>query len=446
MSFLEVGKYLIKRGPIMISILSIFLLLLLLTIIVFIEIKRNKTDIVDSFSFFNAYFIIFYILSAITGILFNSYGIYYRGAEQFNMEFAVPIIIIIFYFSFALGYTLKPIIFSTKLEITRSKEQKILYLMFFISIVLLLLYSSGYGGILEAVKKAAAIRSGYVDAHRFSFLKRFFRITTVFSAAVFMRVKKGSKEYLFCLVYLTIAILSLLTLSGRAGLIKYGIVLFIIEYKFSKNKQRLGHYVKLVFVGLFAVFFVQYGDMIFSYIGLLLEGDSHNFFSLMENKEKKGVVAMTEFFKSFSHCFLSIEIALRKESYRFFLVDLFSAIRSVFPGLEESAKSITHYNTYTILNREEKTIPPGLIASFIYYYSKYFIFIIGIAYGYFWKVLTVNLKKISEKSDILYPFYIGVCWEVAYTIYAGDYRLVLHSVFAYFAIWVIYISMIKVVK
>lgn len=412
--------------------INIIILLLLFGFIPIFEIFRKKDRIIDTLSFFNFYFFIFYVIVPLILLFYKIKGVYFKNVEFSENPF-LGILILVFYMILVLTYVklkLDKKIFSIKSNNFLLKKENIagnliIVLLLIIMTFLIFIYCNGYGGIREALEKSSFIRMGLIKPHKFSFLKRFFSVNIIISGVCYLKIKIENKGYIKFFYSLVLAICSLFLLGGRANFIYLFMMFFVIDINTVKNKRI---YIKYFILGIILFYFVEYGKRIINSIQILLQGNYIEYINaVIDYKEKinKGQGYNT-FIDQFSHPVLSLFPALFFSNNNSFLIDSMSALISLIPGITELTPSISVTNTFYFLGVKESIVPPGIIGFSIYYFGIFGIVIVPLVYGIVFKYINKVFKEIILKNKYIYPFYILLSLQIGIVVYTGDIRVDLH--------------------
>ncbi|MGL4863594.1 MAG: hypothetical protein ACRC4T_10805 [Cetobacterium sp.] len=406
-----------------------FLIYILLVLsIISVEIKRKKKGNFDMLSAFNLFYLVFYGISGICMNLYKILDINFKYEQHFEMN-TPTYFIVIFYFVFLLGYLYKIKIRINIKSFDNVNISKVNIIFLVILIIFIVLYSSGYGGIMKTIEYSNMIRSGHLISHKFSFLQRFFSLAPLISCTYYVMYKYQNKSILYFQIANIITIISLLMINGRALILYYIINLVIIDMNFSK--KNLKKYLKLLILIIFTYLLIKYGKRAFTAISLLLQGDIDKYLSKLNELNLKKSRNLIE---NFTHTIISTEMALKSEFRRFYLSDFISAIFSLIPGVEGFTGEISYDNTFFILGiSNNRSMPPGIVASFIYYYGIYLVFPVAFIYGLFWGAVDKIFRRIYTKNINLYPLYLYIAWQLGNKVYAaspvGDLNRLFYLIF-----------------
>lgn len=409
----------------MIFYTNVTLYLLLFLIIILFEFTRKKKVILDTLSFFNVYYLIFYSVAPLGLIILNEVNIPFENIE-YIYNIYTPFFSLAFYMFFLLG---------TKLKVKKIKKinkgNKKNYGIIFVQlcmVVMILLYASGYGGILEAISKASYIRSGYTDRTLFGFLKRFFTIQYILVGMFYILQKKRKKYILFFYLSLILSIITALLLGGRINFLYFSVILLLCYFRLNKEKVvEIIPLLKKIFMTssfLFILsFLVLYGKRAINSIKYLIKGDLETYKLMLIGSKNSDTGGIINFLSNFSHTSVSIKAAIFTDIHPNYVIDLFSAIINLLPGFSTSNLSIAYLNTYNILGVMESTVPPGMIGFVIYYFSIFAIPFLGMLYGIIWKNLNELFLQLIEEDLIFYPIMIYYSWNLGNGIYTSDIRV-----------------------
>jgi len=414
--------------------------------LIFFEVLRPKKVKVDFLSVFGLVFFLGYISA---GFLLNlDFQEFATGNAKWvdpktigslSAALAIPL----GYLFVALGfYSFRPGSWS-KIAFQTSREVSFYTWSIFIGIVLSLLlisvYSSQYGGYISALAKSSLIRSGLIESGPFSFFKRFFPLSQFCSFLVFflLFVKKVQQHrttlYLMFFFSILITFYTLLLQSGRLSIIEYFLIFPLIMVA-SDNRKIFKNL--LTFSPVFLLIII-FGDAVFNSLKELekdfFEVDSLVAFELDPYDENNWVAVI---FGNFQHYYVSLEVALNvvskgQHELRWF-VDWIYGFQTLLPDVILGTKApdtIGSFNTQYIKGYFIMQIPPGLFAYGIYSMGWtgliFWTYLFGYIGGYFHNLALYNLKTYYWGPIV----YVSLIIILGYKLVGGEPAMFFQAIF-----------------
>ncbi|PMH33112.1 hypothetical protein BCU72_15025 [Vibrio cyclitrophicus] len=421
---------------------------LIFIIIVFFEFFREKNIRYDCTFFLNVYYLICYSIVPLCIIIFGDAYIDNKLLRS-TIYFKSPIIgfyCLFGYISYITGYYLsnkytfseRNILFKVKL--TELQMFYLLLLTMIFVILMVIIYSSQFGGVFNAIALAKDIRNGEYLGYNLSFVKRFFSLTLVvlyFSFSFSLNSANSLIRTKFRVMFILSVILVILIglLNASRGFI---IISFLGLY-FIRALQQNKLYIKKLLIGiLLALTFIFIGNPILLSIPALIESGWSAFLDSVDYY--LGFMSSSVFeevLSNFSHPVMSIGVAHEsiysgEMTLRLFSDYLWGAL-SIIPNFIltlDIPDTIAFYNTYNHLGEFESVIPPGMIAFGIYSLGLPGVFIYAFVIGFISKKVNyfmrdhLNSSLNSAVFIYLFSYYSGLL------VFNSEPRVMIQSMFS----------------
>lgn len=425
-----------------ISILALAYIGLLLFIIIF-EFARYKETKFDFLSLFNLFFALMYPISGLGFTmtkLFTGSPILIAGKLISNYTLQIPLAIFITYILVVIGfYSTSARKFGSKISF-QSRNNQLVYGLAFSLLILacisIAIYSSQYGGFLEAISKNNLIRAGAVQGGSFVFLMRFLYIAFfaayLFASLLFIKKNNEKKQTLTILFIFSVitAFFASIMVGARATMVM-AFMNFYLTYLIYKNKLAL----PIIIPGIFFIFlFVIYGKSFFYSLSGLPDGYVEvvtRFQQAVSTSGNQGLI-LTKFFKIFDYSFDSLYAAFNHPNQIRLFSDWFYGFASFLPDRLvkiEVPPTVSFYNTQYLLGHNQYDIPPGFIASCIYSWSWTGIIIFSFSYGWLGRYLQTIMENHLNKIYWIPFVYVAIAQAWADFFASGDTTIFLHSNF-----------------
>ncbi|MDV7750677.1 hypothetical protein [Enterococcus faecium] len=306
-----------------------------------------------------------------------------------------------------------------------------------ISVVSLIIWASGFGGVSQLILKANSIRAGFITgSNNRAFFKHFVQVSMISSLTAFyyLFLSKDTdrslikKIYAFLLFILStiITILYIVANDGRmlAGIFIMMFLLLIIKVQYEENKASLsGITIKLLIISVITIILIFNADTILA----IFRGGITSTVA-----QRTGVVEKIT--NEFSFIITGLSTSISQEHLLTFGNDL---INGIFAWLPTSLKPIIlqdvwDYNTHLLNTGVYGQSPTSIVAQSIYDLDMIGIVIIPTVYGFV-------VKKIQNIADryqdvffkviyILLGFYLGKGMA-----YFSVYNIMMNTFFVFFA-------------
>ncbi len=412
--------------------------------ILLLESTRKKNNKIDFLSLFNLFFILLYLMPMfmLTANVIKP-GMTMRYLE-YKYDTNIPILISIFltYLMVVMGfYSTSATNSANRVKLKNISDQTILTIAFVLllfSSVSIYIFSSEYGGILNAIANSNLIRNGAVERTSLSFFKRFvyfsFAASYLFGSYFFIKKSRKNKIKvgLLLLVSLFVALVASLIVAARSTMI----VAFSIFYLVYVTKTKKWH-LKFLLPGIVAtIIVILYGKaFFFSLTGLPdgYHGVVNKFTETIRDKESSNY-SFADIIKTFTYPIYSLYPAFNEHYEMRLLSDWLYGILSFIPDKLlniESEETVSYWNTQYLVNTNEYDIPTGYIAACIYSFSWSGLIIFSFVYGWIGRYLQNILQKYFDKIYWMPFIYIITAKVWSDLLIYGDPKTFLQTNFCF---------------
>lgn len=308
-----------------------------------------------------------------------------------------------------------------------------------ISIIALILYSSGYGGILQTMLKGGQIRASFIQSdNSYTFFKHLIPLSIISSLLLYTDVFiKKHKDYLYIkylllIISFVISIIYITANDGR-GLAGVYILLFIIiniKYKFEKEKVSLRKITSISII-VCAVIFI-----------MIIESES--IFNIFRERDaiSHDNSALDILLSEFNFIYLGLYNSIKYIVYgdaNFMLYN--DLVNGAFAWLPTSMKPIIledvwDFNTKLINDGGYGQSPVNIVAQSFYDLGLFGVFIIPFIYTFFiGKLETIFFNDHTTIGLVFFTvlaFYLGKAM-----VYFSLYNLMMNLFFIFFS-WFLY--------
>jgi hypothetical protein len=405
--------------------------LVLLFIIPLIEIFRRKENRIDFLTLFNIFFILWYVLpgfliafepeKAITEVWLNIIG--------YTNKIQTALAIFVGYFLVLIGFYSKSARKCGKRIIVNARNNLIIlgYAIFLLlfSAMSVYIYSSAFGGVVNAITQALVVRGRGVETGSLGFFVRFIAASSFSSyllcAFVFTKdIKKGKLLIIILFVFsIVIAVVSFLVRAGRFDVLSY----FVGFYQIYILKTRKIPWLFSVILVSWMVLFLFYGKNIFASLAAIPDGIDavvDKFNQSAEGSTGGEGFSFYKFMDNFFFTVFSLDTAFGADYEIRWFVDLIYGFLSLVPDRllgTESPETILAYNTTYITGGFDYAIPTGFLAFGIYSLWWPGLIIVCLAYGWLGGYLQSVMEKHIEDVFWMPYFYTAVAqiWAIMQT-------------------------------
>lgn len=268
-----------------------------------------------------------------------------------------------------------------------------------VGVVSVLVYSSMYGGVANAIRYAATIRSGFgedllVGGGSFLFFKNLIPLLQFFPFLMLGRLLEmpSLQRLLLFVGGAGFAVFGLLLMSGRGRIVLFVALLLICVWLYRSNSSRMhpAAAVMLVPVVLGVDFFIAHGKEIFR----LFDAPEVSFGDFLAGKS---YVPFSEFTSYYAHRVESILTAVADKQFSpTYFYDAFAIPLFVMPSRLTgilAPDSISYINTFLQTGVWDSMTPPGLVA-----YGYYSLGVFGVVVSSL--VLGFVIAYVDKKNTV----------------------------------------------
>lgn len=405
--------------------------LVLLFIIPLIEIFRTKENKIDFLTLFNITFILWYVFPAFL-IAFdpqNAVIDVWLNIINYTNKIQTAVAIFVGYLFVIIGfYSRSAKKFGQRIVVRFCNNLRILgYAIFLLlfSAMSVYIYSSAFGGVVNAITQALAARSGAAETGSLGFFVRFLAVASFSSyllcGFVFTKdIKKG--KLLIIILFACSIVVALVSFLVRAG--RFNVLYYLLGfYQIYILKTRKIPWVFSVVLVVFMVLFLFYGKNFFSSLAAIPDG-----IDAVVDKFNKSAEGSTDgegfsfyrFMDNFFYAVFSLDTAFGADYEIRWFVDLIYGFISLVPDRllgTESPDTILAYNTIYITGAFDYAIPTGFLAFGIYSLWWPGLIIVCLTYGWLGGYLQSVMEKYTKDVFWMPYFYTVVAqlWAIMLT-------------------------------
>lgn len=405
--------------------------LVLLFIIPLVEIFRNKENKIDFLTLFNISFILWYVFPAFL-IAFdqeNAVTDSWLNIIGYTNKIQTALAIFVGYFVVLIGFYSKSAKKFGKLIVVNARNNLMIlgYAIFLLlfSAMSVHIYSSAFGGIVNAITQALVARAGGAETGSLGFFVRFLAAASFSSyllcAFVFTKELKKVKLLIIILFACSIvlAVVSFLVRAGRFNVLYFFLGFYQI-YILKTKKIPWGFSIFLVF---FMVLFLFYGKNFFSSLAAIPDGIDaviDKFNQSAEGSTDGEGFSLYKFMDNFFFTVFSLDTAFGADYEIRWFVDLIYGFLSILPDRllgTESPDTVLAYNTRFITGSFNYAIPTGFLAFGIYSLWWPGLVIVCFTYGWLGGYLQSVMEKHIQNVFWMPSFYTAVAqiWAIMQT-------------------------------
>ncbi|MFP8958346.1 hypothetical protein ACLI4Y_16645 [Natrialbaceae archaeon A-CW3] len=350
--------------------ISIYLLVTIGIGIILFEYKRRELDFLALFS---AFYFIAYVLSPLH-ILIGGEQFVHSNIRVVLDEFQIGSLesvlsIALLYILVACSY----IVATRKVANRKLPEVKISFrfargLIVFsliFSVISIIIYSSQYGGIVDSIRYAGAIRSGEVEeGGSFVFFKQPTSFAYVAVILLFgLVINEDNRTKLVKILFLISILVAVVVAALRASRVApLTVVLTCYLVAVSYNGRIYAKY--LVVMGILSGIFITFSNAIFHLYRLGIDG----FIDHILSTDIFDIYSSV--WQQFAHMYLSLEVSIQSPEHSpRYIQDWVDGAVHVLPstllGIDQPG-TVSHVNTYIITGEYVSVLIPGLVAFFWY--------------------------------------------------------------------------------
>lgn len=413
-----------------------FSYLVLALAIVVIELWRKKRFVFDYLTYFNAIFVLAYVVTPVLLHHYSEHGVYIRWLDE------IFLLTLISYLSALAGWVLGGTSTRRYIEVDDGKVVKTINRYTTLVVFIAVVYIISKGGVISLLVSGALVRYGYEEATAtsFDFLQNVYSAAEIVTYVLFaMRLSDRYKLYHRLigwnyLLVLSFYVLYMLSTSSRGGIANTLIMHFMILIYFRGGFLRSA--VPLFFI---LVVLTLYGKQLFFAIASFIRGDSFidAFTTLDEARNAEAYVnpVIEKVLKEFTHSIDSLISAVSGTDiieYTYFS-DFFLSILRVIPQrivmqFVELPATISTVNTSVLTGERIASIPPGLVGHF--YYSLGLVGIVAgfFAYGLIGRKISDRIANAVRGNDVVYAVYAYTALLFGFFVANGDPNVYFYSV------------------
>ena len=379
--------------------------------IIFFELTRTKDTKFDFLSLFHLFFILLYSLPGyfitdLTNLSERVIDPSDYGLTTYNVQHNYQVLIAIF-LTYALViagfYAASAQDYGSRIILTSKSDKAIWRIalgILFIGLGSIVVYSSQYGGVVQAVLQANLIRAGAVERGALGFFIKFvyfnFFAAYLIASLLFMRKKQQGRTLLWLLLVIAVAssLIAAFMVSARATMI-LAFANFYLAYLLYKRKLALPIILPLLFV---TVLFIIYGKAFFYSLSGFSEGGYIEAFSRFQDatQSKTDNSFISNLMRVFSYGFISTNAAFQENYTLRLLGDWISGFASFMPDKIikiDIANNVSKDNSIFLLGHSDYTIPTGFIASCVYSWSWAGVILFSFFYGWLGRFIQTVLQR-----------------------------------------------------
>jgi hypothetical protein len=379
----------------------------LLTVGIFaFEIARQIKHIkLDGLAIINASFLITY---SYTGLLFFSNPENVPYAYQEDIKITVALLCFISYCSTISGYTIGRIGTRHSHSSPQHSEHSIAaggVITFAIGFISTYMYSQSYGGLMNSIIYAAAIRAGYgedllVAEGNYLFFKNLIPLLQYLPIILIGRyiANPNKRTLIWFLATFSLAVFGLFLMSGRGRIVIFIILLIVCSsnHKTPKKHATPSRSISIIILIFALDLFISYGKQIFN----LFYSDDNSLSAIIAQQEYIPFRLFSEYYEHRVH---SIIIALNDTRfsptlfYDALAIPLY-VIPSRITGIT-APDSISYINTFLQTGFWDSMIPPGMVAYGFYSLGIAGVIITSFAFGLFPGIFDKTLSSTSSSKQ-----------------------------------------------
>jgi oligosaccharide repeat unit polymerase len=378
--------------------------------------------------FFIIQFVFYYFIPAFNHLILDYHFNTYFKIEQNSL---ISILITFCFISVCISY----ILFGLILPIKEVKEKdsdssisiNILITFVFIAFLAAMSFAKQYGGIGKVIYMGSMIRSGVTEHQALGFVRYFSNMVLVLMPVAVLCLiyeKKNRIKYLFIT---TVCIITWLIISlgsgGREVMITP--LFFLGIYLISKKSLSLRTFTLLLTSFVFVLFIIVYGKSIFMSLSIDREISVIN--STFYERYFK-------FFDSFAYPYYSLNYAINHSFECCQFYEFYQAPINMIPNMiieKGDIYSITNLNTLYSLGNEERTVPPGALAYYIYSGGYTGLLIGCISFGWVMHIPNLIRRTVFFKQNSIFHsvLMIGLSFQIAKLFFVGDPLVSIYHLF-----------------
>jgi hypothetical protein len=413
-----------------------FSYLVLALAIVVIELWRKKRLVFDYLTYFNAIFVLAYVVTPVLLHHYSENAVYIRWLDE------IFLLTLISYLSALSGWVLGGTSTRRYIEVDEGKVIKTINRYTILVVLVAVFYITSKGGVISLLVSGALVRYGYEDptATSFDFLQNVYSAAEIVTYVLFaMRLSNRYRPYRRLigwnyLLVLSFYVLYMLSTSSRGAIANALIVHFMILIYFRGGFVRFA--VPLLFI---LVVLTLYGKQLFFAIASFVRGDSFiEAFTILDEARNAGAYVnpvIEKVLKEFTHSIDSL-IPVVSGTYMIeytYFSDFFLSLLRVIPQrivmqFVELPATISTINTSVLTGEKIASIPPGLMGHFYHSLSLVGIVVGFFAYGLIGRKISDRIADAVRGNDVAYAVYVYTALMFGFFVANGDPNVYFYSV------------------
>jgi hypothetical protein len=406
------------------------------------EFIRKKRYALDYFTYFNAYFVLTYVLTPIylyTNVQNNQYE---------GWTLSVFVVTLAAYFCSFAGWALCPAKNerriqrkSTSIRNLRARVRYMGWCCAFVAVVAIT-YTIGKGGLVALLSSGALVRYGYKDSTStfVDFLWNVFSSVEIVTYVLF--AMKLSEKYLdfkkaigvMYYIALSLSIIYIISGSSRGAVANMVIIHSLIYVFFRRNSGRIA-----IILAPLSVVLTLYGKQLFFALASFLDGagfaDSFLLLNEQRNLRTDNNSVADKLFAEFVHAPKSLQMAMFNEggiAYTYFTDFPLSLLRIIPQRLRilygNIPETISSINTDFLTGERVASAPPGLLGHFHYSMGFLGVLIGSFAYGYLGKKVNDHMYQAVKDDNSTYALYAFMALTYGSFVSNGDPNVYIYSI------------------
>ncbi len=432
--------------------MELLVYLLLGLLIVTVELRRERYFYFDLLTMFHFFYALVYVFTPIMLLLF--------GPQLINDDtpFArfyyhryplTPYIIFAAYLFFLAGFYWKqPHDFARRFEIrfppfSVATLLKLLPFAFVFLFGMLLVYTSEFGGLIEAIRQAEAYRSSAIAFKKFAFVKYFFPLNDILLYTLYYLLFLSKERCCRRALYFYFGLSLLFVLINFALKNSRGELLFTLGgfYVISAIYHRRLFWKFVLVSTLIAIFILKFADPIFSSISVWVRDGFDAFWHAFIKRLVYLNAHGDSIVSNFTHSIVSLDASLQTSGttvpFRY-LHDFVNALSSMIPGQlfgdKEGGLTLMEQNTLLLSGVRKEIVLPSILGLFGYAFHAVGIFIGMFLYGALGAILSEWFYRIYRDYPVTLPILYLYISSYGYFVFRGTLIYALHDNFMLFVV------------
>ncbi len=432
--------------------MEILLYLLLGLLIIIVELKRERYFYFDLLTFFHFFFFLVYVFTPIALLLGGPhlinddmpFAIFYYHKSPYT-----PFIVLGAYLFFLGGYYWsKPHRFARRFDIrfpafTLRHLLKILPFSFVFLYAILFLYTSEFGGIIEAIRQAEAYRSSAIAFKKFAFVKHFFPLNDILLYTLFyllfLKKEHCCRRWFLFYFFLSILFVSLkFALNNSRGDLLFTFGGF---YVIAAIYHRRFFWKFVLITTIVTIFVLKFADPLFGAVAIWVRDGFEAFWNAFVTELKIQNAQGASIVSNFTHAIVSLDTSLQNAGYTYpfrYLKDFVLGIASLVPGqlFGSGSETLTlmEQNTILLSGIKKEIVLPGILGLFGYALHAVGIFIGMFVYGVLGAILSEWFSILYRKYPLTLPILYLYISSYGYFVFRGTIIYAIQDNFMLFVV------------